>query len=278
LLIFYKLTDNTGFVVWQAQFDSFGRLLATGNNKIDNPLRFPGQYFDAETGLHYNWHRYYDPELGRYISSDPIGLAGGMNTYLYANGNSLMFYDPYGLFGARDAANFVPVLGSALDSYDALKCGNYGMAALNAGLAILDLTGGVALVKGLTVGSFKWSQRKALKQVYAPYKNGRTKSSKFNNIRSRMKTAGLVDGRDVHHWWYKQAQQRAGDVSHEKLNQPWNLMPNMSETSHYKAHHGNVAEKAWGGTPGWAKLSSIGAISYASGMAINSDSTGCECN
>jgi RHS repeat-associated protein len=90
--------DNTGFAVWEAQFDSFGRLLAAGNNKIDNPLRFPGQYFDAETGLHYNWHRYYDPELGRYISSDPIGLAGGINFYGYSNQNPLMYMDPYGLW------------------------------------------------------------------------------------------------------------------------------------------------------------------------------------
>lgn len=102
------LTDASGYQVWQAEFDSFGRLLVQAQSQIDNPLRFPGQYYDQESGLHYNWHRYYDAETGRYISSDPIGLYGGMNFYAYVGGNPLMRFDPMGLFSLCDILNVIP--------------------------------------------------------------------------------------------------------------------------------------------------------------------------
>lgn len=62
---------------------------------------YAGQYFDEETGLHYNYFRYYDPSTGRYITSDPIGLQGGLNTYSYVYNNPTGFIDTSGLFSTN---------------------------------------------------------------------------------------------------------------------------------------------------------------------------------
>ncbi len=101
-------TDANGAVVWRWEGEAFGATLADEDPDADGTLttvnlRFPGQYYDQETGLHYNWNRYYDPRIGRYITSDPIGLQGGLNTYLYVNANPGRFVDPDGLvtFGWR---------------------------------------------------------------------------------------------------------------------------------------------------------------------------------
>uniref|UniRef100_UPI00146FB8C2 RHS repeat-associated core domain-containing protein n=1 Tax=Comamonas composti TaxID=408558 RepID=UPI00146FB8C2 len=73
-----------------------GRAGASSAQQVRNPLRFQGQYFDEETGLHYNRFRYYDPHCGRFVSRDPIGLAGGINTFQYAP-NAVGWVDPLGL-------------------------------------------------------------------------------------------------------------------------------------------------------------------------------------
>jgi RHS repeat-associated protein len=91
-----KLTDMSAAVVWEGTYEPFGKA-TVGLSLVEQPLRFPGQYFDAETGLHQNWHRDYDPSIGRYLQSDPIGLDGGLSTYAYVASNPLKSVDPTGL-------------------------------------------------------------------------------------------------------------------------------------------------------------------------------------
>ena len=92
-----KLLTQSGQTVWSATYDSYGNATIDPAYTIVNNLRYPGQYYDAETNLHYNWNRYYDPKTGRYWTSDPIGLWGGVNEYTYVGGNPLTTIDPLGL-------------------------------------------------------------------------------------------------------------------------------------------------------------------------------------
>jgi RHS repeat-associated protein len=79
------MTDAAGTTVWKTDYEPFGKATVKVST-IENNLRLPGQYFDRETGLHYNYFRDYDPTTGRYIEADPIGLEGGLNLYSYVGG------------------------------------------------------------------------------------------------------------------------------------------------------------------------------------------------
>ena len=100
------LTDDAQITVWKAGKDPFGNAAPT-IELVTNNIRFPGQYYDAETGLHYNWNRYYDPKTGRYVTSDPIGLQGGLNTFGYGYQNPNKYVDPDG----RLAWVLIPLFG-----------------------------------------------------------------------------------------------------------------------------------------------------------------------
>ncbi|SAK54672.1 RHS protein [Caballeronia temeraria] len=92
------VTDAQGRLVWSGRYTAWGAVqanLAQGESFVQ-ALRMPGQYWDEESGLHYNTFRYYDPHAGQFISQDPIGLAGGLNLYAYAP-NPFGWIDPLGL-------------------------------------------------------------------------------------------------------------------------------------------------------------------------------------
>jgi len=107
-------TDAGRAVVWQWYERPFGTGPPVGSVSVN--LRYPGQYADAETGLHQNWYRTYDPRAGRYLESDPVGLAAGVNTFGYANSNPLAFADPDGRSPVLVARLILAGLGVGLDA------------------------------------------------------------------------------------------------------------------------------------------------------------------
>ncbi|TBL85656.1 hypothetical protein EYY95_14720, partial [Hafnia alvei] len=93
-----ELVSPSGEIVWSAVYHAYGQQAFTLANHIPQPLRFQGQYHDDESGLSYNRYRYYDVSALRYLSPDPIGLAGGVNAYAYVP-SPLSWVDPLGLSG-----------------------------------------------------------------------------------------------------------------------------------------------------------------------------------
>jgi len=91
------MTDDTGTVIWEAVYKPFGEAEVHSQSSVVNNFRFPGQYYDEETGWHYNYHRYYDPKTGRYLTPDPIGLLGAANLFAYVGNNPVNLFDLMGL-------------------------------------------------------------------------------------------------------------------------------------------------------------------------------------
>jgi RHS repeat-associated protein len=118
-------TDGSGQIVWSASYKPFGEATVDEDPDGDGTdyslnIRFPGQYHDAESGLHYNYFRDYDPNVGRYIESDPIGLRGALNTFTYVGSDPINAIDPSGLvklYGSWCGPNWT---GGFRRSYDEL--------------------------------------------------------------------------------------------------------------------------------------------------------------
>ncbi|MCC6208978.1 MAG: hypothetical protein IT488_12620, partial [Gammaproteobacteria bacterium] len=126
------ISDTSNTVIWRWDSDPFGTAAAnedpdTNSVAFTYNLRFPGQYYDQESGLNYNYFRDYDPVTGRYMQSDPIGLAGGINTYSYALSNPVIYADPTGEFVPAIIACAVNPACRAL----AIRAGAYALALWN---------------------------------------------------------------------------------------------------------------------------------------------------
>lgn len=117
-----KLTASNGAVVWSAKYDSFGEAVVEIET-VENNLRFPGQYYDDETGLHYNCFRYYSPEVGRYLRVDPVGIClmkrpsdRLTHLYLYVYANPIANRDPRGLKSVKGSCSTATIAAG-------IKCG-----------------------------------------------------------------------------------------------------------------------------------------------------------
>ena len=152
-----EVTDERGAVRWSGQYGSFGevRYQSEGFSRLmyctamtHQPLRYAGQYADGETGLHYNLFRYYDPQVGRFIVTDPIGLKGGLNLYQYAP-NPLSWIDPLGLaltgVDFTGSPDLFPVKGNQLNIIEITMQGSRGRdfteAFKKAGITKAESTG-----------------------------------------------------------------------------------------------------------------------------------------
>ncbi|WP_373707068.1 RHS repeat domain-containing protein, partial [Neisseria dentiae] len=95
-----EMTDQFGNLLWYGEYTAWGRLKKDERvyKDVHQPFRLQNQYCDAETGLHYNFFRYYEPDTGRFVNQDPIGLMGGDNLYQFAS-NAQNWLDPWGLWG-----------------------------------------------------------------------------------------------------------------------------------------------------------------------------------
>ncbi len=158
------MINGEGQVIWDGSYRPFGSVMVNTED-VQNHFRFPGQYFDVETGLYYNWHRYYDPFSGRYITPDPIGLAGGINPFVYALNNPVSFIDPKGLLvgyiGLGGAGGIGgPGAKNGSNNFSAFQGGVYGETSLRDkrewGAYIAggegDIDGGALSPIGLTAG------------------------------------------------------------------------------------------------------------------------------
>ncbi len=241
------LTDASGSFVNETTWVVFGNAWSvTGTVGVD--LRFPGQMYQFESGLHYNWNRQYDPSIARYTQPDPLGLIDGPSRYAYVRNDPMQKVDPTGEFWWGVAFAAVDLGIQLYENGGRFQCVNW----LQVGLSSI---GGGAL-NGLTKGAFfvkNWG------------------SHSWGAMRNFMRTRGInpkLPSEDWHHWLLTQA----GPAPKWLKNQPWNISP-LNRSYHQWLHRRGLP--AFLGAPSWAAEMFGGTI--LSGGAIATGGTGASC-
>jgi RHS repeat-associated protein len=213
---------------------------------VETPIGIlPGQYFDEQTGLHYNWQRYFNPETGRYVSVDPIGFwAGDPNLHRYTGNNPINLMDPFGLKVCAPGLleSLIPVWGLGKAAINDFQNGKWGAGVFDTAMAVSDVFLVKAAVTGLSKGAWKVGS------------NTWSATSKWLNKTGRRE----FKGQEIHHWLIPQ-REWGEQVPDFIKNQPWNLMSMPKDPTFHQGLHGkginpmNLAEKLWNGTPTWFK-------------------------
>ena len=199
--------NKAGETTWKARYEAFGKARIDHASTAQINLRLPGQYFDAETGLHQNWNRDYAPGIGRYVQADPIGLAGGINVYEYAYGNPGAYIDPNGEFALVGA-----VVGGAL---------NFGWQLWQNGGRIECINFWEVGVSALSMSGFGIIGRGGLAGIAGFFTN----TEKFRKYsKAYWKIRGGAKNMSLDHWMISQAAARNGKVPAKIVNGGWNLL------------------------------------------------------
>ncbi len=232
------LTSKSGRVLWQGKIDAFGEVFVT-TSEIDSPLRFPGQYYDGEGGLHQNYFRDYNVRTGRYLQSDPIGLMGGVNTYGYVGGNPVMYYDPYGLwawgdplpqswvdgaagfgdtisFGATSGIRNMAGIGSVNKCSSAYSNGEWAAIGLSVGFGGVHL-GRNALNQMGRRGNLTQRLQRGVGRIFSDSRTWGAVRNMWSRATGNGTAALRSRGQQLHHWF--RAQSRGGG------NSAFNYMP-----------------------------------------------------
>jgi RHS repeat-associated protein len=250
--------DSTGTQVWSAVWEPFGALHSvSGALALD--ARFPGQWYQLETGLHYNWHRHYDPTLGRYTQPDPLGLEAGANRFTYALGNPIMNIDPDGQF-------ILPMIAGGLIA------GGIDAAAQYLLTGCIDLwqVGAAAAAGAVGGGAFANAFKHSSKAVswWNSAQNYKAVSKRVRRVRD------LTGDQELHHWFFPN-NGWGSSVPNWIKNHPANLHT-METASHIALHNGKlgILGSLNYGLPGWL-ASTIG---FAGGNGLgNALKPDCAC-